>query len=144
MRHFIPLSLAIAIALAVAGCTSNTAASSTPTTVAPTPTTSTETFSGTVAQSGTTGFPFTVSSTGSVTIGLTSVAPLSTMALGVGIGTSDGTTCGTSVSKNDNARTGTTALAGTATSGSYCVIVYDSGNVPDGWSVSFTVEVVHP
>ena len=143
MRHFITLSLVIAIALAVAGCTSNTASSAT-TATTPTAVTSTDAFSGTVGQSGTTGFPFTVSTTGAVTIGLTSVAPLSTMALGVGIATSDGTTCGSSISKNDNARSGTSALAGTATSGSYCVVVYDSGNVPEGWSVSFTVQVVHP
>jgi|RhiMetdeSRZDD1v2_1073273.scaffolds.fasta_scaffold08282_9 hypothetical protein len=143
MRHYVLLSFAIAIALAVAGCTSNTASSTTiPTT--PTAVTSTDAFSGTVGPSGTTGFPFTVSTTGTVTIGLTSVAPLSTMALGVGIATSDGTTCGSQISKNDNARSGTSALAGTATSGSYCVVVYDSGNVPDGWSVSFTVQVVHP
>jgi hypothetical protein len=48
------------------------------------------------------------------------------------------------ISKNDNARAGVTALSGTATSGNYCVSVYDSGNVPEGWTVSFSVQVVHP
>jgi len=88
--------------------------------------------------------PFTVTTAGAVTIGLTSVAPLTTMALGVGIGTWDGTTCSASVTKNDNARAGVTALSGTATPGNYCVNVYDSGNIPDGWTVSFTLQVSHP
>jgi len=140
MRQSVLVVVATALTLALGGCTSDT----TPTATAPSPATSTETFSGTVAQSGTTGFPFTVANAGTATIGLTTVAPLSTMALGVGIGTYDGTACGTSISKNDNARSGATALTGTATVGNYCVIVYDSGNIPEGWSVSFTVQVVHP
>jgi hypothetical protein len=41
-------------------------------------------------------------------------------------------------------RAGVTALNGTATAGNYCVTVYDSGNVPDDWTVSFSVQVVHP
>ena len=80
-----------------------------------------------------------------MTIELTSVEPLATMALGVGIATWDGANCGTTpISKNDNARAGVAALNGTATAGNYCVTVYDSGNVPDGWTVSFAVQVVHP
>ena len=43
------------------------------------------------------------------------------------------------VTKNDNARTGTAALAGTANAGSYCVNVYDSGNVPEESEVSYEV-----
>jgi hypothetical protein len=98
-----------------------------------------------VPQLGTTGFPFTVSASGGLTIGLTSVAPLATLALGVGLDTYDGTMCSTTaIAKNDNARASTTALAGTATPGSYCVAVYDSGNISAGGQVSFTVQVVHP
>jgi hypothetical protein len=66
------------------------------------------------------------------------------MAMGVGIGTWDGTTCGTSVSKNDNSRSGSTALTGTAAAGNYCVIVYDSGNILEGTEVSYTIDVTHP
>jgi hypothetical protein len=139
-RHAILLSIATALTLAIGACASDTASSTT----APTPVTTAETFSGTVEQLGTTGVPFIVSTDGPLTIGLTSVAPLSTMALGVGIGTWNGSTCGASITKNDNARSGITALTGTATAGNYCVIVYDSGNIPEGWSVSFAVQVVHP
>jgi hypothetical protein len=80
-----------------------------------------------------------------VQIGLTSVAPLATMALGVSVGSWNGTTCGTKIAENDNARSGTTALSGiAAAAGSYCVQVFDSGNIPDTWSVSYTVQVTHP
>lgn len=141
MHHFTRLSIPFALVLLSAACASDT----TPSPTAPTPATTTETFSGTVGQLATTGNPFAVSTNGPVTIELTAVEPLATMALGVGVTTWDGTACVTTpISKNDNARAGTTALSGTATTGNYCVTVYDSGNVPEGWTVSFSVKVVHP
>jgi hypothetical protein len=141
MRHFIRLSIAAAMLLFSAACTSNT----TPSPTTPTPATTTETFSGSVEHLATSGNSFVVSTNGAVTIELTSVEPLATLALGVGVTSWDGTACGTTpISKNDNARSGVTALSGTATAGNYCVTVYDSGNVPEGWTVSFSVQVVHP
>ena len=141
MRHFTSLSIIFTLFLFSTACASNTTSSTT----APTVATTTEVFSGTVGQLGTTGNPFAVSTNGPVTIQLASVEPLATMALGVGVVTWDGTVCGTtSITKNDNARSGTTALSGTATAGNYCVTVYDSGNVPSGSTVSFSVQVVHP
>jgi hypothetical protein len=136
----IALSIAAALLLVAGGCGSS---SSSPTT--PTPVTTTETFSGIVSHAATAGTPFTVGTTGTVTISLTSVAPLSTMSVGVGIGTLiGGDACGLAIAKNDNARAGATALSGTANAGSYCVLVYDSGNIPEDSSVSFEVQVVHP
>jgi hypothetical protein len=141
MRHDTRLSILFTLLLCSAACASNNTTSTT----APTPATTTETFSGTVGPLATTGNPFVVSAAGPVTIELTSVVPLATMALGVGVATWDGTACGTTaITKNDNARAGTTALTGTATAGNYCVTVYDSGNVPADWTVSFSVQVVHP
>ena len=143
MRHFTSLSIVFTLFLFSGACASDTSSSTTAPT--PAPPTTTDTFSGTVGQLATTGNPFAVSTNGPVTIELTSVEPLSTMALGVGITTWDGTACGTvAISKNDDARSGTTALTGTATAGNYCVTVYDSGNIPEGWTVSFGVQVVHP
>ena len=141
MRSFISLSIVFTLFLTGA-CSSTSTSPTTPATA--TPATTTETFAGTVAQLATTGNPFSVSANGPVTIELTSVEPLATMGLGVGIATWDGTTCGTAIAKNDNARSGATALNGTATAGSYCVTVYDSGNIPEGWTVSFSVQVIHP
>jgi hypothetical protein len=75
---------------------------------------------------------------------LTAVDPLTTMALGVAIGTWSNSSCGTTIAYNENARANVTALSGTATTGSYCLKVYDSGNVPESWLVNYTVQVVHP
>jgi hypothetical protein len=139
MRHT-ALGLLFSSSIFVAAC----ASSSTPTTpTAGSAATTTETFSGSIGQSGNATYPFTVSSTGAVQVGLTSVAPLATMALGVEI-TTGGTSCGSAVAKNDNARSGGTALTGTAAAGSYCVEVYDSGNIPDSTTVTYTVQVGHP
>ena len=141
MHHFTRFSIALAVLLFSAACGSN----STTSTTAPTPATTTDTFSGTVGQLATTGNQFVVSADGPVTIQLTDVEPLTTMAMGVGIATWSGTACSTvPFAKNDNARSGVVALTGTATAGSYCVTVYDSGNVPEGWTVSFSVQVLHP
>lgn len=104
----------------------------------------TDTFFGTVSQQETDAHPFAVTATGSVSVELTDVEPLTTMTLGVAIGTWNGTNCTPMTPKNDHARTGATALSGTITAGDYCVAVYDSGNIPSIWSVSYTVQVTHP
>jgi len=140
IRIFLPIALSGLIA---AGCgnTSDTDA----TVTGPTPTAVTSTFSGTIGQLASAGHAFSVSTTGPVTISLTAVGPLATMALGVAITTWDGAACTTTaIARTENARAGVTALSGTATPGNYCVTVFDSGNVPEGSTVSYTVSVVHP
>ncbi len=133
-------AMVAAALVAVSSC-----AASTPTTPSTTtPATTTDTFSGTIQQLGSATNVFKVSATGTVTISLTTVAPLSTLALGVAVMTSDGTSCINNIVQNDNSRVGTTALVGTATAASYCVKVYDSGNIPLGGSSDYTVQVVHP
>jgi hypothetical protein len=106
--------------------------------------TTTEVFSGTLAQLGSATQVFTVSATGTVDISLTSVAPLATMALGVGVLTSDGTNCVTTITQNDNARSGASALKGTVAAGKYCLRLFDSGNIPASGSADYTVQIVHP
>jgi hypothetical protein len=127
-----------ALMIAAAACGSD----SPPTSPTP-PVSTTETFAGTVGHQSTTGHSFTVAATGTLTITLTAVGPLTTMSMGVGLGIWNGTTCAASTTKNDNARTGVVALTGTANAGSYCVNVYDSGNVPEDWEVTYEVQVVH-
>ena len=140
-RHrFTTLLLAVVLAAATGCSGAIVTGPSTPTT----PATTTSTFSGTIAQLGADTHVFAVSATGTVQITLTSVAPLSTMSLGVGVMTSDGTSCISTITQNDNARTTGTALQGTAAAGNYCVRVYDSGNVPVGSSADYTVQVTHP
>ena len=137
---FVLLGAAVAAAAAVAaGCSSSVASPATPS-----PSTTAESFDGSLVQSGTATHPFTVSARGTVTISLTAVSPLTTMALGVGLGTWDGTTCSSPFADNKDARAGATALTGTAAAGSYCIRVYDSGNIPADWSVAYSIDVVHP
>src|SRR5690349_529374 len=93
-------AIAVMLLAASAGCGASTTSPTTTTA----PATTTETFSGTVTQLGSATQQFVVSATGTVDIMLTSMAPLSTMALGVGVQNSDGTTCSTTITQNDNAR----------------------------------------
>ncbi len=134
--------LVLFLSAGAAACSDDSASDSTTTT--PTPVTSTETFTGTLTQLGQSVHSFTVSASGTTTISLTSVDPLTTMALGVAIGTWSNSSCGTTIAYNENARANVTALSGTATTGTYCVKIYDSGNVPESWQVNYTVQVVHP
>jgi hypothetical protein len=138
LRAIVP-SIIILASAALAGCGSDSSSTTTPSTV-----TTTDTFSTTIAQSGQGIHTFTVSTKGTVTLALTAVSPLSTMALGVGLGSWDGTNCGASFALNKDARSGSTALTGTAAQGNYCVRVYDSGNIPTDYSVTYTIQVVHP
>src|SRR5262249_26600971 len=113
----------IVAAICAAACASPSAATST--TTSPTAATLTENFSGPIVQTGKADYPFTVGAAGAVQVSLTSVAPLATMALGLRVGSWDGTTCAPIIASNDDARTGATALTGTAAAGSYCVEVFD-------------------
>jgi hypothetical protein len=77
--------------------------------------------------------------------GFTSVTPTSVAALGMGVGAWDATTstCGLNQSQNDAAKSGSTAISGTAAAGNYCIRVYDGGNIPEGVTASYTLQVQH-
>ena len=131
----------------VAGCGGS---SSSPTDVVqpPQPPTTTEVFTGTISP-----FPsaqsvrshnFTVTQTGTMTIGLTSAGPPPTIKIGVGVGTpnADGV-CAIPVGNGfELAAAPTPQLTGTATAGATCVAVFDSGNMVA--DVDYSVTVVHP
>jgi hypothetical protein len=137
-RRVVALLMTAALPLCGA-CASSTGTS----TVSPSPTTTTESFTATIDQLGSTTHAFTVAAAGTVEIKLTSVEPLTTMALGVAV-TTGGNACGSDIARTTNARSGTTALSGTAAVGGYCVRVFDAGNIPEATSVTYTVEVTHP
>jgi hypothetical protein len=106
----------------------------------------TDTFTGSIEQNGSRVHPFTVTSSGyTLLAGYTVLTPSSLAALGLGIGSWDGTssTCSLNVSQNDTARSGSTGLSGTSGSGSFCVRVYDGGNIPTGVTASYTVQIQH-
>ena len=142
MRVVRPRTLALLTMALLPLCGACDAASDPPT-AAPTPVTTTETFTATIEQLASTTHAFTVSSAGSVQVKLTAVEPLATMALGVAV-TVGGNACGTDIAQTSNARSGATALSGTAAAGSYCIRVFDAGNIPAETSVTYTVEVTHP
>ena len=132
--------LLLMVALPLWGACGSTSGTS----VAPTPvTTTTEDFTATLDQLGSMTHAFTVAAAGTVQVKLTDVEPLTTMALGVAV-TTGGSACGSDIAQTNNAKSGTTALSGTAAVGSYCVRVFDAGNIPVDTSVTYTVEVTHP
>ena len=134
------IMLAATLAL-TAGCGTTT----TPPTAPSAPSTVTDTFTADLAQQGSISNVFKVNAAGEVTITLTSVTPLATMSLGVGMMTSDGTSCTSTLTQNTDARANNVAaLQGTAAAGNYCVRVFDSGNIPVSTTVTYTVTVLHP
>lgn len=145
MNRLTRLVLSIGAIVSLVGCGSGSSGS-TVTTPTATATLATDTFTGAIEQNGTAVFPFTVTTAGyGLLAGYTSISPSSVAALGLGIGAWDAatSTCSLNVSQNDTGRSGRTALSGTPNSGSYCVRVYDAGNIPAGTTASYTVQVQH-
>jgi len=144
--HAVRVPLLILIAALFAGCGSSSDSTTTSTTPTPTPTLVTETFSGEITQNGSDVHSFTVNNSGyTLLAGYISLSPASVTALGLGLGSWDpGTsTCGLNLTQSDTAHSGSTAVNGTANSGSYCVRVYDAGNVPAGVTADYTLQVQH-
>jgi hypothetical protein len=131
------LSLIVAVALAVSAAACGDDATPTSPTV-----TVTDDFSGTLVPLGTNTHTFTVKAAGTVSVMLNSVAPLATLAIGVSIGSWDGTNCGV-LAANGNARVSTTSvLSGTANPANFCLQVYDSGNLTG--DITYALQVTHP
>ena len=131
------LLIVLGLAAGAAACGS----SSTPTTpTTPTPTV-TDTFNGTLNQNGATTFSFTAAASGSISATLATLAPDSTLKIGLSLGTWNGAAC-TIVIANDGATQGTAVGGNINSAGNYCVRVYDIGNVTN--PVTYTVTVTHP
>lgn len=111
-------------------------APATPTPVVPT---ITETFTGTVAALGSTPFPITVQQVGGITVTISDITPKVTVGFGIGV---QGLTGCAVVGQSTAAAGERTQLTGTmSTPGSYCVVVFDTGQVVD--PVSYTLTVLH-
>jgi hypothetical protein len=142
------LALIAAAALA-ASCGGSTTSPSVVTPTAPAATT--ETFTGTVQppvnnQGQFDSHNFTVTAAGTLTVTLTTAGPPPTIKIGVGVGSPN--TTGSCVLLSTTswaevaASTTVPALQGTlSSSGTYCVIVFDTGNVLQ--AVTYGVTVVH-
>jgi hypothetical protein len=73
---------------------------------------------------------------------LTDLQPVDTVTIGFSIGTTIGTICQATLA-NDAATKGFSFTATAATAGTYCVRMYDVGNVTADTPVNYTVTVVH-
>jgi uncharacterized protein with beta-barrel porin domain len=131
-RRFAPGSLLVLLAsvAVLSGC-SNPAGSTS---------TVTETFSGTLSASGFDSHSFTVNNSGEVDATLTGLAPQGTITVGFGLGQPSSTGCSL-ISYTESARVGS-VLSVAISPGSYCVSVYDIGNVQG--QETYTVTIAHP
>jgi hypothetical protein len=101
----------------------------------------TETFGSNLAVQGTSSRSFSVAKAGTVSITLTTLTTAAQVGLGLGIPRSDATGCLLYTSLNTAA--GTAAqITSTAETGTYCVEVYDVGNLTG--AVSFSGTIAHP
>jgi hypothetical protein len=126
----------VALAGLLASCGGGS--TTTPTTTA---TPVTETFNGTLGAGGVTSFPFTVTTQSAITATLTSLSPQTSITVGFGIGQPSGGTCVLITGAYSETAKVSQVLSGTIVPGSYCVVVYDIGNVqaPN----DFVITVVH-
>lgn len=114
-----------------------------PTTVATTPAeTMVESFSGTIALGGASEHNFVISQIGPANMTVTSLAPLATLTVGLGIGTVTDAVC-TLFAEDRSVRVGETLRATDLIPGNYCVRIFDVGNIFEGQSVDYGVDVDH-
>ena len=107
----------------------------------PTTSTSSETFSGSVGVQGAGRATFTTAKSGTVTVTLSVLS--ANVAVGLGIGTPSGATACTLTSSNASTLAGSTPqITGTQPAGTYCVSVYDVGNLTT--TATFSIIVSHP
>jgi hypothetical protein len=102
----------------------------------------TSTFTGTVTTGGAAGFPFTVVNPGDINVSITELAPLSTITMGIGLGSWDaaGSTCTPQRSTN-TATLNVVFAASPSAPGEYCVGIFDTGNVQT--STNFVLKVTY-
>jgi hypothetical protein len=109
-------------------------------TVTPDANRTTETFTGTLSAKGSGVHPVTVANNGNLDLTLTTLTPETTITVGLGVGQPTNQGCSL-LSSNETSRVGTD-LTVSISPGSYCVAVYDIGNVKD--PLTYTLTVLHP
>ena len=113
-----------------------------PTTPSPGPPPSvTEVFEGTLNRNGAGTHPFLAGASGNVVATLDFIEPDTVTALGISLGTWNGTACQTVIA-NDNAAQGATVVGAASIASNLCLRLYDVGKIPN--VASYQVTVVHP
>jgi hypothetical protein len=134
-------SLLVAFALMAGGCSTSADDASSTLPAAPSSPLVTDNFSGTVQVGSNDIHPFTVTSGGfPITINLTTAGPPATIAMGLGVGVWDGTTC-SNVTGGTYQAGPTAQLSGTAAAGQLCLVVQDVGN--QSAPITYTAVVLH-
>jgi len=110
----------------------------------PTVPTVSQTFSDTLAVGGTNTHTFNVSQPGPVTVTLTSITPQTTVFVGLAAGSVNAGTCLLSQTSAVSTQAGTTPqISGTASvAGTFCLQIFDIGNLAA--SNSYSITVSHP
>jgi len=129
--------LAVAFAVSAAACGDNTTTTPTPTT----PVTVTDTFAGTLTPNGAASYTFTTAASGTVTATLATLAPDSTLIVGLALGTWNGNACQVVLSK-DSATQLSFLIGQASQANTFCVRIYDVGNVTD--PATYELQVNHP
>jgi ABC-type Fe3+-hydroxamate transport system substrate-binding protein len=138
MRRF-PLAAALLAALAFSGCGDSADSTTSPTT-ATTPTTAT--FGSRLTVNGSASRTFTVTTPGTVTAMLTNAGgPFAVVGLGLGVPLGGVANCTLSTSVN-TAPGSTPQVAAAVDPGTYCVAIYDVGNLTA--TIDFAVTISYP
>jgi type IV pilus biogenesis protein CpaD/CtpE len=142
MRRLIQgVFLVSVLATGLAGCSSNDTITTPTTPTTPGNPVTEPPFTGTLKVNGAATYPFTATTGGTTTATLATLAPDASVAIGLSLGTWNGSACQIVIA-NDNA-TQAVAITGTVTAASsLCVRVYDAGRLTA--PVDFNVTIVHP
>jgi hypothetical protein len=132
------LIVPILLALTAAGCSEDI--TTTPTDPSQ-PAVITEDFAGTITVNGAATHTFTVSRDGSVTATLVSLSPDDTIHVGFSMGTWNGASCQTVLSR-DSASVGNNLLGATTAGGVLCLRIYDIGEITQ--PTNYELRAVHP
>lgn len=138
MYRFVSSALLLGALLSTAACGDDAA----PTAPTPTPqVTVTETFSGSINRNGAATHTFLAQGSGTVTVTLATLSPEGTEAIGVSLGTWNGTACQIVIA-NTAAVQGAIILGVASSAGNLCIFVQDVGKVAA--AASYEITVVHP
>lgn len=102
----------------------------------------TSNFTGTVKTGATVSFPFAVVNPGDINVSITALSPVSTLTMGIGLGSWDAAaeTC-TQQLTTTSATLNVVFTASPSAAGDYCVGIFDTGNVQD--SSDFELKVTY-
>ena len=138
MNRFVCRALLVGALLSTTACGDD----DTPTAPTPgTPVTITDTFSGSINRNGAATHTFLAQAAGTVTVTLTTLAPEGTEAIGLSLGTWNGSACQLVIA-NTAAAQGAIVIGVASSAGNLCIFVQDVGKIAA--AASYEITVVHP